>query len=591
MMHRLSSVENNNISSPFQHTHTTSGSAGFPHVPYSPHTVPEVRVYIHPPSESLICPLHKDLFKNPVICKCGHTFCRQCIVQKNLTDCPLDKTPLRVDDLIPNLAVHGQISDILIHCRYGTKHATENGTEGEWLVDPDGCPAHIRLGNRGEHEDRCEYAPAKCPYSPTCPPLRRSTFQEHVANCPHIPCPHRVAGCTFEGSRSQLDDHLTNCGYESIKDYIQRNEEQLTELKAFLENKMNENELLRKGIAALTSKFDQLTTKLESKNAKFESQIRHLSNSLEATQSQLSEVFSEISNIKKVTGDRPMEEIVGLSEPQLKCKGTLTGHAGPVWALTVTTNMLISGSSDTTIKVWDIQTFKTKQTLQGHEGIVHALAVIGNRLFSGSSDKTIRVWDLETWECVRVLTEHDNTVCALVVASGHLFSGSYGHIKMWDLETYECVQTLKGLNHWVRAITVSGGYLYSGSYNVVKIWDLTTFQCIKNIQGPKGSIYALAVAGKKILAGTYENSILVFDLDTYETTHLLGGHVGAVYTLAVMGNRFFSGSYDSTIRVWNLETFNCVQTLNRHTSSVDALIVYHGSLFTGSADNSIKVWR
>jgi len=76
----------------------------------------------------------------------------------------------------------------------------------------------------------------------------------------------------------------------------------------------------------------------------------------------------------------------------LNCKGTFTGHSGPVWGLAVTADgLLVSASSDTTIKIWDVQNFKCKRTLKGHEGIVHAVVVHGNKLCSGSSDKSIRV--------------------------------------------------------------------------------------------------------------------------------------------------------------------------------------------------------
>jgi len=545
---------------------------------------PEVMVFVYPPSESLLCPIHRGFFKAPVIVKCGHTFCRTCISAHSR--CPVDQTHLRGDDFIPNLAVSGQISDLLIHCKYGCKEV-----DGEHVNDPDGCPLKIKLGSRNEHEDKCEFAPAKCPYSDLCFPLRRSTLHTHVASCCHVPCPHRSAGCTFEGSKAALDEHLVNCGYESIKDYIIRNEEQLSVLKAHLEMKTTENDFLKKNIIQLTTRFDQLAMKLEAKNNKFEAALRHLQASLEATQSQLADALSELQSIKKHADQAPNEMELQNAVNLLKCKGTIAGHNGPVWALHVSTNVLISGSSDTTIKVWDLATFKCKQTLSGHDGIVHALAVIGNKLFSGSSDKKIRVWDLETNECITVLEDHDDTVCTLVVAAGFLFSGSYTHLKVWDLETYQCVETLKGHNHWVRAITISGGYLFSGSYNIVKIWDLGTFQCVKSFAGNCGSIYAIAVVNRRLIAGSYENAIIVWDLDTYEMTHRLSGHIGAVYALSVMGNRLFSGSYDSTIKVWNLDTLQCMQTLNRHTSSVDALVAHHGIIYSASADNTIKVWR
>ncbi|KYR02343.1 hypothetical protein DLAC_01173 [Tieghemostelium lacteum] len=559
--------------------------------------ISDINLYVSPPSSSLLCPLHNGLFNQPLIAKCGHTFCKYCLhkQQSNNTDrnkqsqfeCPFDKTLLSMDaDFFPNLALSTQINDLMIYCKHGIKR---NHT-GEWVQDEQGCQMKIRLGSRFEHDRICDYATIQCPYNKTCPPLKRHQLKQHTLICNHINCPHKSAGCMFEGTKQQLDEHLLGCVYESIKDYISRNEEQITILRTQLDEKHTENDFLKKSILQLTARFDQLALKLEAKTNKFEGTLKHIQASLEATQSQLSETTMDLVMLKK-NANLEAIEIVDLKIPQLKCKGTFTGHNGPIWCMTVTNGFLISGSSDQMVKIWDLTTLKCKAMLAGHQGIVHCLAVIGNRLFSGSSDQTIRVWDLETFECLEVLTDHDNTVCALAIAAGYLFSGSYQIIKVYDLESLKCVETLKGNNHWVRALTVSGGYLYTGAHNMVKIWDLGNFECVHTMTGGSGSIYSLAVAGRKLLAGTYENSIVAWDLDTFDVISKLDGHIGAVYTLAVYGQRFFSGSYDSTIKVWNTDSLICVQTLNRHTSSVESLVVHSGCLFSGSADNSIKVWR
>ena len=69
-------------------------------------------------------------------------------------------------------------------------------------------------------------------------------------------------------------------------------------------------------------------------------------------------------------------------DPQqiFKCKGTFVGHQGPVWCLCVYSmgDLLFSGSSDKTIKVWDTcTTYKCQKTLEGHDGIVLALCIQG----------------------------------------------------------------------------------------------------------------------------------------------------------------------------------------------------------------------
>jgi WD40 repeat protein len=53
--------------------------------------------------------------------------------------------------------------------------------------------------------------------------------------------------------------------------------------------------------------------------------------------------------------------------------------------------MLISGSLDNTIKMWDIETGKTVSTFFGHIEGVWAIASDKLRLVSGSHDRTIKV--------------------------------------------------------------------------------------------------------------------------------------------------------------------------------------------------------
>ena len=73
---------------------------------------------------------------------------------------------------------------------------------------------------------------------------------------------------------------------------------------------------------------------------------------------------------------------------------TLTGHTLSVKALTVLQNgNLVSGSADSTIKIWNPTTGALIQTLAGHPAPVLALTVRQNgNLVSGSIDNTIKIW-------------------------------------------------------------------------------------------------------------------------------------------------------------------------------------------------------
>ena len=73
---------------------------------------------------------------------------------------------------------------------------------------------------------------------------------------------------------------------------------------------------------------------------------------------------------------------------------TLRGHTRVVNCLIVHNNILYSGSSDETIRAWNLDTNECITALQGHTNGVFCLIGHNNILYSGSSDKTIRAWQL-----------------------------------------------------------------------------------------------------------------------------------------------------------------------------------------------------
>ena len=91
---------------------------------------------------------------------------------------------------------------------------------------------------------------------------------------------------------------------------------------------------------------------------------------------------------------------------QLDCTATLRGHSKSVLALAVCPNgTLVSGSADTTIKLWtspsggvDATDYVCTATLTGHSDTVCALEVCPNgTLVSGSADTTIKLWKSPSW--------------------------------------------------------------------------------------------------------------------------------------------------------------------------------------------------
>ena len=99
---------------------------------------------------------------------------------------------------------------------------------------------------------------------------------------------------------------------------------------------------------------------------------------------------------------------------------------------------LASGSSDHTIRLWDVSTGTLKFILTGHTGEVRSILFSpdGAILASGSSDHTIRLWDVSTGTLKFILTGHTGEVRSILFSpdGAILASGSSdGTVLLWDI--------------------------------------------------------------------------------------------------------------------------------------------------------------
>lgn len=63
----------------------------------------------------------------------------------------------------------------------------------------------------------------------------------------------------------------------------------------------------------------------------------------------------------------------------------------------------MSGSLDTSIRVWDVESGNCLHTLIGHQSLTSGLELKDNILVSGNADSTVKVWDITTGQCLQTL--------------------------------------------------------------------------------------------------------------------------------------------------------------------------------------------
>ncbi|XP_042474813.1 WD repeat-containing protein 48-like, partial [Macadamia integrifolia] len=255
---------------------------------------------------------------------------------------------------------------------------------------------------------------------------------------------------------------------------------------------------------------------------------------------------------------------------------------------------LFTGSRDGTLKRWALaeDSATCSATFESHVDWVNDAVLAGdNILVSCSSDTTLKTWNcLSDGTCTRTLRQHSDYVTCLastqknsnIVASG----GLGGEVFIWDLEA-ALVPVSKSTD--VMEDDSSNGLMGTGNSGL-PITSLRSSSPSSSIslhpnqshgygpiaaKGHKESVYALAMNddGSLLVSGGTEKVVRVWDPRTGSKTMKLRGHTDNIRALLLdpTGSFCLSGSSDSMIRLWDLGQQRCVHSYAVHTDSVWAL--------------------
>ena len=313
---------------------------------------------------------------------------------------------------------------------------------------------------------------------------------------------------------------------------------------------------------------------------------------------------------------------------------SIQGHLGSVMCIAIGEygNLMITGSFDSCVRVWDLQQDRCVRVIKQHKGCVNTIIISQNQGFfiTAGSDSNIYYWSLELLEMIgKVESGHINGISKMCMTSDCQLlwtAGSDGVAKLWTqgppidaLDGSAPKAKLAQVVHYMNAavlfksthslvknindmvLSPDQQYLYLANQDgtICRVPSTTKGNPV-SVEAHKNAIVrcvTLTKDGQYLVSGGTDNKVRIWKIQGsgFSLLNELSEPEGEVMRILLCSNdSFLIASCHTDIFVWDTKTWRVVKKIAKaHTSDIYSLAADEatGRLLTGSIDKTLKFWN
>ena len=282
----------------------------------------------------------------------------------------------------------------------------------------------------------------------------------------------------------------------------------------------------------------------------------------------------------------------------------LSGHIGWVGSVVFSSDgtLLVSGSHDYTVKLWDVQTGGVIKAFCGHTNWVYSVSISVDcaTIASGSHDHTICLWDIQTGECHHTIQQQEEVVCVRFFPTNpqHLIFVSGDKVRQWNTIDHQINSTYDGYDV---ALSPDGTQFVVCDGAAVVVQDSNSGAVVADFRVPSSNTnYCCFSPDGSLIAAAAHNIVYVWDITSLDP-HIVEtfiGHTGGITSLAFSSpSSLISSSEDKSVKFWQIDASPVDPVVNPSLIPLNStpiksitLQVKDGVAISSDKDGVVRTW-